>query len=64
MSQAAYLDASLVTFAREAGVSRMMVRRIESGEADSVPFDTINKLAKALDVDADMLVTFERGRQA
>lgn len=55
-------DTSQSALARKADVARMTVRRIESGEAESVTFETINKLAKALGVDADMLVTFERER--
>lgn len=46
--------------ARKAGVSRATINRIEQGHAQSVTFDTINKLARALAVDADVLVTFER----
>ncbi len=46
--------------ARKAGVSRQTIYRIEQGQAESVTLDTINKLAKALNVDADVLVTFEK----
>ena len=46
--------------ARKAGVSRATINRIEQGHAQSVTFETINKIARALAVDADMLVTFER----
>ena len=46
--------------ARKAGVSRATINRIEQGHAQSVTFETINKLARALAVDADVLVTFER----
>lgn len=46
--------------AKKAGVSRHTVMRLESGTADTaVTFDTINKLAKALGVDADVLVVFK-----
>lgn len=45
--------------AKRAGIARHTVMRIESGEAKSVTVDTINRLAKALDVDADKLVTFK-----
>jgi len=34
--------------------------RLESGDVESVTFDTVNRLAKALNVDADVLVTFEK----
>ena len=44
--------------AQRAGVARHTVLRIENGRADSVTFDTLNRLAKALGVDADKLVTF------
>ena len=46
--------------AAKAGVSRATINRIEQGHAQSVTFETINKLARALAVDADVLVTFER----
>ncbi len=46
--------------AKKAGVSRHTVMRLESGDADSVTFETVNRLAKALHVDADVLVTFEK----
>ena len=46
--------------ARKAGVSRHTIMRIESGDVDSVTFDTVNRLAKALNVDAEVLVTFEK----
>lgn len=46
--------------AKKAGVSRATINRIEQGRAESVTFDTVNKLAKALEVDADVLVTFEK----
>lgn len=47
--------------ARKAGVSRHTVMRLESGTANTqVTFETINRLAKALGVDADVLVTFEK----
>ena len=50
---------SKAELAREAGVSRTTVFRIEEGELASVTFDTVNRLAKALKCDADMLVTFD-----
>ncbi len=46
--------------ARKAGVSRATINRIEQGHAESVTFETVNRLAKALSVDADVLVTFEK----
>ena len=46
--------------AKRAGVSRATINRIEQGHAESVTFETINKLAAALQVDADVLVTFDR----
>lgn len=46
--------------AARAGVSRATINRIEQGHTDSVTFGTINKLARALEVDADVLVSFER----
>jgi transcriptional regulator with XRE-family HTH domain len=46
--------------AKKAGVSRHTVMRIEAGNAESVTFETVNRLARALEVDADVLVTFER----
>jgi transcriptional regulator with XRE-family HTH domain len=46
--------------ARKAGVSRATINRIEQGHAESVTFETVNRLAKALNVDADVLVTFEK----
>lgn len=53
-------DMSQRALAAKAGVSRATVNRLEGGEADSASFATINKLAIALGVDADMLVSFER----
>lgn len=50
---------SQVALANKAGVARITVNRIEKEHPDSVTFDTINKLAKALGVDADTLVTFK-----
>ena len=46
--------------AKKAGVSRHTVMRLESGDVESVTFDTVNRLARALNVDADVLVTFEK----
>jgi transcriptional regulator with XRE-family HTH domain len=46
--------------AKKAGVSRMTVWRIEHGQAESVTFGVVNRLAKALGEDADVLVTFEK----
>ena len=46
--------------AEKAGVSRATINRIEQGHAESVTFETVNRLARALNVDADVLVTFER----
>jgi transcriptional regulator with XRE-family HTH domain len=46
--------------AKKAGVSRATINRIEQGHAESVTFETVNRLAKALDVDADVLVTFDK----
>jgi DNA-binding Xre family transcriptional regulator len=45
--------------AKKAGVSRTTVAKIELGYAGSVTFETVNKLARALECDADVLVTFE-----
>ena len=50
--------------AQKAGVSKATINRIERGHAQSVTFGTINKIARALQVDADVLVTFEREPQA
>ena len=50
--------------AQKAGVSKATINRIERGHAQSVNFGTINKIARALQVDADVLVTFERDRPA
>jgi DNA-binding Xre family transcriptional regulator len=36
------------------------INRIEQGHAESVTFETVNRLAKALMVDADVLVTFDK----
>jgi len=46
--------------ALKAGISRATINRIEQGHAESLTFETINKLARALEVDAEVLVTFER----
>lgn len=48
------------SLAARSGVSRGTIFRIEKGHAESVTLATINKLAKALGVDADVLVTFEK----
>lgn len=48
--------------AERAEVSRATINRIEGGHAESITFSTVNKLARALDVDADVLVSFERER--
>lgn len=53
-------DMSQTELARKAGVSRATINRIERGHAESVTFGTINRIAEALEVDADVLVTFER----
>lgn len=44
--------------AKKAGVSRATINRIEQGHAESVTFETVNRLARALNVDADVLVVF------
>ena len=44
--------------AKKSGVSRATINRIELGHAESVTFETINKLAIALNVDAEVLVWF------
>lgn len=44
--------------AKLAGVARHTVMRIENEQAKSVTFDTVNRLADALGVDADKLVEF------
>ena len=46
--------------AKKAGVSRASINRIEQGHAESVTFETVNRLAKALNVDAEPRVTFEK----
>ena len=46
--------------AERAGVSRATINRIEQGHAESVTLGTINKLAAALQVDAEVLVMFAR----
>lgn len=46
--------------AKKAGVSRATINRIEQGHAESVTFETINRIARALNVDAEVLVTFEK----
>ncbi len=46
--------------ATAAEVSRQTIYRIEQGKAESVTLETINKLARALGQDADVLVTFDR----
>ena len=46
--------------AEKAGVSRHTVMRIEAGRIESITFETVNRLARALKVDADVLVTFEK----
>lgn len=50
----------LAELAERAGVSRATINRIEQGHAESLTFETVNRLAKALEVDADVLVTFEK----
>jgi transcriptional regulator with XRE-family HTH domain len=50
--------------ADRAGLARSTVNRIERGHAESVTFGTVNKIAVALGVDADMLVSFEREPRA
>jgi transcriptional regulator with XRE-family HTH domain len=44
--------------AKRAGIARHTVLRIENDQAESVTLKTINRLAQALGVDADKLVTF------
>jgi transcriptional regulator with XRE-family HTH domain len=39
--------------AKKAGVSRATINRIEQGHAESVTFETVNRIAKALQVDAE-----------
>jgi transcriptional regulator with XRE-family HTH domain len=46
--------------ADKAGVSRATINRIEQGHSENVTLATINAIAKALDVDADVLVRFDR----
>ncbi len=53
-------EMSQAELARAAGVSRATVNRLERGITVSVTFGTVNRIAEALGVDADMLVTFER----
>jgi transcriptional regulator with XRE-family HTH domain len=55
---------SQAELAKKAGVSRATVNRIERGHAESVTFGTVNRIADALGVDADALVTFERKGRA
>jgi transcriptional regulator with XRE-family HTH domain len=45
--------------AKRAGIARHTVLRIENDQAESVTLKTINRLAQALGVDADKLVTFK-----
>ena len=52
-------DLTQAKLAKDAKIARNTVIRIESGEAKSVTLDTINALAKALNVSADKLVAFE-----
>lgn len=54
------LGVSQGQLAEKAGISRATVNRIERGHADSATFAIVNKIAAALRVDADMLVSFER----
>ncbi len=57
-------EMSQAALARKAGISRATVNRIEGKQSPSVTFDTVNRIAQALGVDADMLVTFvEQGRK-
>lgn len=53
-------DMTQAELAEKAGVSRATINRIEQGHAESVTFETVNRLARALKVDADVLVTFEK----
>ena len=53
-------DMTQAELAEKAGVSRATINRIEQGHAESVTFETVNRIAKALKVDADVLVTFDR----
>jgi DNA-binding Xre family transcriptional regulator len=41
-------------------VSRATISRIEQGHAESVTFEPVNRLARALKGDAGVLVTFEK----
>jgi transcriptional regulator with XRE-family HTH domain len=50
---------SQTALAAKSGVARATINRIERGHAESVTFDTINRIAKALKVDADLLVSFK-----
>jgi transcriptional regulator with XRE-family HTH domain len=52
-------DMTQSELAKRAGVARHTVMRIENDQAKSVTLDTINRLAKALGVDADKLVAFK-----
>jgi len=52
-------DMTQAALAKRAGIARHTVMRIENGQAESVTVSTINRLAKALGVDADKLVTFK-----
>jgi transcriptional regulator with XRE-family HTH domain len=53
-------EMSQAELAKKAGVSRATINRIEKGYAKNVTFEVVNRLAKALKVDADVLVTFEK----
>src|SRR5215813_9494411 len=53
-------ELSQTKLAEKAGISRATVSRMELGESGSTTFDTLNSLARALGVDADKLVTFDR----
>ena len=45
-----------------AGVSRVTIVRIESGDNRRIDYDVLEKLADALDVDASMLIAHKHRR--
>jgi transcriptional regulator with XRE-family HTH domain len=47
-----------------AGISRITVIRIESGESRRIDLDILEKLANALDCDAAMLIEHDRSGRA
>jgi DNA-binding Xre family transcriptional regulator len=54
------VDMTHADLAKKAGVSRRTINRIKQGHAESVTFDTGNRIAKALEVDPEVLVSFGR----